>query len=167
MGLLGRIVKSAVGEAIEHTVREAVEKVTDRDDQSSTGQTPSGVTTPEAAPSGSLSAAAEEAGLHDKAAFRSLLAARFPELAVREDVPVSELGGDGKPYEFALFRGAAGPATTAVGLVVLVAHNRDNNRAYKGAKAAAQAAGVPFINFYLHMPNQPDFVEGRIRRLMR
>ena len=49
---------------------------------------------------------------------------------------------------------------------MLVEHNRDNNRAYLGAKETAVKSNVPFINFYLHMPNERNFVISRINRLM-
>ena len=75
---------------------------------------------------------------------------------------MAELGGQGKPYEFGLYREGVLKA-----VVVLVQHNRDRNRAYTGSKAAAEAAGVPFINFYVHMSNEYGYVVDRIRRLAK
>ena len=98
----------------------------------------------------------------EKPYFRAILQDCFYNYIIREDVPVAELGGTGKPYDFALFSGGE-----CCGVVVLVAHNRDNNRAYLGGKAAAIASGVPFINFYTHMPNERGFVINRIRRLAK
>ncbi len=96
----------------------------------------------------------------DKHYFEEILSSSFGNYVVHEDVPVSTFGGEGKPYNFALYQG-----DTCAGVIMLVEHNRDNNRAYKGAKAAAQNAGVPFINFYTHMPNERSFVVSRITRL--
>ncbi|MDR0849153.1 MAG: hypothetical protein LBN10_08995 [Propionibacteriaceae bacterium] len=89
--------------------------------------------------------------------FATVLAEDFPQYQVRENVPVSEFGGDGKPYDFVLSLGGK-----TVGVISLVQHNRDRNKAYRNSRAAAQAAGVPFINFYLHMPNEREFVKYRI-----
>ena len=93
--------------------------------------------------------------------FAGILAQEFAEYEIRESVPVAELGGVGKPYEFGLYQFGALKA-----VVVLVERNRDHNRAYLGSKEAALAARVPFVNFYLHMPNERGFVISRIRRLM-
>jgi hypothetical protein len=100
--------------------------------------------------------------LHDKAAFRWMFQQDFADLQIREDVPVAELGGDGKPYDFGVYR-----LGQLAGVVMLTPHNRDNNRAFKGAKQAAINAGVPFINFYLHMPNERSYASRRIRSLLR
>jgi len=98
----------------------------------------------------------------DKDYFAAILARDFADYQVRGSVPVAELGGQGKPYEFGLYK-----TGDLKGVVVLVEHNRDRNRAYLGSKEAAQAAGVPFINFYLHMPNEEAFVVSRIRRMVK
>ncbi|MDR1798451.1 MAG: hypothetical protein LBR19_00985 [Bifidobacteriaceae bacterium] len=164
MGLFNKLLKSTVGEAIEHAVKE-VAHAAGKDGQDTAATVQSQAQTPSTQPAPAATPAAT--GLSSQAAFRSLLASAFPELTVRENLPVAELGGAGKPYDFALFRGAADAAPAAAGVIMLTPHNRDNNRAFKGAKAAAEAAGVPFINFYLHMPNEPGYVTDRIRSLLR
>ena len=49
---------------------------------------------------------------------------------------------------------------------MLTPHNRDNNLAFRNAKQACQAAGVPFINFYSHLPNEREYVVTRIRSML-
>ncbi|MDR1833514.1 MAG: hypothetical protein LBQ92_02505 [Propionibacteriaceae bacterium] len=173
MGFLDKLVKSAVqsavGEVVQSAAHEVAGKVTDAlgidgQPQPAQPQTATETATTETATAETATAAtaataaATGAGLADKAAFREMLAAEFADLSVKEDVPVSELGGAGKPYDFGLYRGGK-----LAGVVMLTEHNRDNNQAFKGAKAAAQAAGVPFINFYLHMPNERAYAVSRIR----
>ncbi|MCL1838465.1 MAG: hypothetical protein FWG47_04010 [Propionibacteriaceae bacterium] len=142
MGLLDRILKSNASKSANSTVSGAVE--------------------------GAVSGAAGgvfgrlgknyQAGVNDRAGFKNLLTEQFPDLALREDVPVTELSGEGKAYDLGLYRG-----DNLVGLVMLTQKNRDNNRAFKGARQAALNAGIPFINFYLHMQNEIGYVSERIR----
>jgi hypothetical protein len=161
MGLFDRLVKNAVGDALRDVVSDAVNQALGTDQP----------TQPAAEPvaDGAQPAAADQATqtqptttasgqLSGTDGFRTMFAEDFPELSVRELVPVSEFGGEGKPYDFGLYRDGK-----AVAVVMLTPHNRDNNQAFKGAKAAAGSAGVPFINFYLHMSNERGYVSQRIR----
>jgi hypothetical protein len=50
---------------------------------------------------------------------------------------------------------------------MLTEHNRYNNRAFAGARSACAAAGVPFVNFFLHMNNELSYVTSRIRENLR
>jgi len=96
----------------------------------------------------------------DRTYFASILSRDFADYEIREMVPAAELGAVGRPYDFGMYK-----AGLLRAVVMLVEHNRDNNRAYLGPKEAARLAGIPFINFYLHMPNEYDFVVSRIRRM--
>ena len=48
-------------------------------------------------------------------------------------------------------------------IVMLTARNRDRNQAFLGAKESANRAGIPFINFYNHLPNEPQYVVNRLK----
>ncbi|MDR3070254.1 MAG: hypothetical protein LBU38_04510 [Propionibacteriaceae bacterium] len=166
MGFLDRLAKGAIGDALKGVTDSAGEAVA----RAVTGATGLTGSQPQAYPtSGSIpgqsdsghSPSSPVAGKRGKAYFAQILAQDFADLTVREDVPVTELNGTGKPYDFGLYR-----ESQLIAVVVLVEHNRDNNRAYLGGKNAAAAAGIPFINFYLHMPNEHGFVVGRIRRFL-
>ena len=93
--------------------------------------------------------------------FASILTQDFPQFQFQECVPATELGGTGQTFDFVLYQGGQ-----VMAVVILVDHNRDNNRYYHGARQTAQAAGVPFINFYTHMSNEHDYVVARIRRFL-
>lgn len=101
----------------------------------------------------------------DAAYFARILAEEFPEYAAEPATPASALGFaatlPAKPYDFALLQGG-----TCRAVVMLTEHNRDNNMAFKNAKQAAQSAGIPFINFYLHYPNERGYVIQRIRSFL-
>ncbi len=165
MGLFDRIVVSTIGkvvgdalqEAVKSNVNEAVNHLTGRTETPASADRPDFL--PPQQPTSTNTTV--PTGLSSRDGFRLLLASTFPELAVREDIDVASLGGQGKPYDFGLYRD-----NRLVGVIMLTPHNRDNNRAFKGAKEAAQAIGVPFINFYLHMPNEPGYVEARIRSMV-
>lgn len=97
----------------------------------------------------------------NRQAFAPILTENFPDYQIREYLPVSELGGMGQPYDFGLYQDGQLKA-----VVIVVGHNKDHTAAYKGAKEAAKAAGIPFINFYAHMPNEHDFVVYRVRSFL-
>jgi len=179
MGIFDKAIKKGLGDAIGgalgNKLIQAVEQATgvDLNSNGRAGNTPSpfGSTTQTYSAPGQQGAsysapfpapAAPTARVTEKSFFRDIIHEHFGNYIVREDVAVSELGGEGKPYDFALINHGE-----CCGVVMLVAHNRDNNRAYKGARAAAEANGVPFINFYTHMTNEYEYVVNRIKRLVK
>jgi len=171
VGLFDKVVKQGLGNALGSKVTDAIEQATGIDinqdgrigAQSAYGSTAGAVPAPgqqaayQAAPAG-----IPVNQITDKAYFRAIISECFSEYIVREDVPVEELGGQGKPFDFMLIANG-----DCAGVVMLVEHNRDNNRLYKGARYAAQAAGVPFINCYTHMLNERGYVINRIKRLAK
>lgn len=95
--------------------------------------------------------------------FAEILASEFPEYEVRRDVPPSALcvGAEGTSIDFVLYQGGI-PAAA----IPLTPHNGDRNQGFYGMKQACCDAGVPFINFYRHMPNTRDYVVARIRSFL-
>ena len=95
--------------------------------------------------------------------FAEILASEFPEYEVRRDVPPSALcvGAEGTSIDFVLYQGG-----TPVAAIPLTPHNGDRNQGFYGMKQACCDAGVPFINFYRHMPNTRDYVVARIRSFL-
>jgi len=98
---------------------------------------------------------------HGKEYFAEILASEFSQYEVKENVPVSDIGGIGKAYDFGLYSNGK-----LVAVIPLVEHNRDHNRAYLGGREAAKKENIPFINFYLHMTNERNYVINRIKRLI-
>jgi hypothetical protein len=45
-------------------------------------------------------------------------------------------------------------------------HSHDSNVKYLIARMYAKKAGIPYINFYTQMPNERDYVIGRIRKFL-
>ena len=114
--------------------------------------------------------------------FREILASEFAAYSVRENVPVTDLVGFandefklyetrptqaykaewGQPYTFVLEQ-----AGIAKGVVMLGnGHSHDSNVKYLIARMYAKKLGIPYINFYTQMPNERDYVIGRIRKFM-
>ena len=102
--------------------------------------------------------------------------------SIRENVPVTDLAGFandefklyktrptqaykaewGQPYTFVLESGGS-----AKGVVMLGnGHSHDSNVKYLIARMYAKKLGIPYINFYTQMPNEKNYVIGRIRKLM-
>ncbi|MDD3401267.1 MAG: hypothetical protein PHT58_06550 [Eubacteriales bacterium] len=98
--------------------------------------------------------------------FAAILRSNFPQYMVHQNVPASRLGldavGNEKPYDFVLYGN-----DDIAGVIMLTEHNRDRNMAFRNAKGAAQDAGIPFINFYKHYPNESDYVIERIRSYLK
>ena len=97
----------------------------------------------------------------NKAYFAEILASEFGEYQVRRDVPLSEFGGEGRPYDFGLFKDGKLAA-----VIVLVGKNGVRNHPYWNSEKLAASMSVPFINFYTHMPNERNFVIDRIKRFI-
>lgn len=114
--------------------------------------------------------------------FRGILQAEFPQYAVRENVPVTEIAGPavdefqlyktrprqvyraewGKPYTFVLYAGGAPKGVVMLG----AGKSHAQNVKYLIARMYAKKCGLPYINFYTQMPNERDYVVSRIHRFL-
>ena len=114
--------------------------------------------------------------------FDEIIRTNFPQFNVKRNVPVTDLTGFtadtfqlyetrpyqtykaewGKPYTFVLYRGEK-PA----GVVMLGGgHSHDKNVKYLISRMYCKKLGMPYINFYLQMENERNYVIGRIKDLM-
>ena len=117
-----------------------------------------------------------------QAYFREILATEFVAYSVRENVPVTDLVGFandefqlyrtrprqaykaewGQPYTFLLEQ--AGIPRGVVMLGKGSSHN--SNVKYLIARMYAKKMGLPYINFYTQMPNERNYVIGRIHKFL-
>ena len=114
--------------------------------------------------------------------FKAILLSEFPMYTIRENVKVTDLVGFandefklyktrptqaykaewGQPYTFVLCRG-----TVPAGVVMLGGgHTHDKNVKYLISRMYCKKLGIPYINFYLQMENERNYVIGRIKDLM-
>ena len=114
--------------------------------------------------------------------FSGILSSRFPQYTVRRNVPVTELAGNatdsfqlystrptqaykaewGEPYTFVLSEGGV-----PKGIVMLGSgHSHDAKVKYLISRMYAKKLGLPYINFYTQMPNEEEYVVGRIGKFM-
>ena len=114
--------------------------------------------------------------------FKEILTSEFPSYTIRENVAVPDLVGFvtdefklyktrptqaykaewGQPYSFVLEEGGK-----PVGVVMLgKGHSHDSGVKFLIARMYAKKLGLPYINFYTQMPNERDYVIGRIRKLL-
>lgn len=114
--------------------------------------------------------------------FKEILATEFQEYTVKENVPVQDLAGNandefqlystrprqaykaewGQPYTFLLLKEG-----TPKGVVMLGSgHSHDSNVKYLIARMYAKKLGLPYINFYLQMPNERAYVIQRINSFL-
>ena len=114
--------------------------------------------------------------------FREILATEFTAYSVRENVPVTDLAGFandefqlyksrprqaykaewGRPYTFLLEQDGRPKGVVMLGK----GHSHDSNVKYLIARMYAKKSGIPYINFYTQMPNERDYVIGRIRKFL-
>ena len=114
--------------------------------------------------------------------FKEILQGAFSMYSIRENVPVTDLVGFandefklystrpmqaykaewGKPYTFVLEKDGAAKAVVMLGN----GHSHDSNVKYLIARVYAKKMGIPYINFYTQMPNERDYVIGRIRKYL-
>lgn len=117
-----------------------------------------------------------------EAYFRDILQREFSLYSIREKVPVTDLVGFandefklyetrpvqaykaewGQPYTFVLESNGS-----AKGVVMLgKGHSHDSKVKYLIARMYAKKLGIPYINFYTQMPNERNYVIGRIRKFL-
>ena len=115
--------------------------------------------------------------------FKEIIVSEFPSYSVKEKVPVTELAGFandefqlykkrpyqaykaewGEPYTFVLEKDG-----DAKGVVMLGnGHSHCSNVKYLIARVYAKKLGLPYINFYTQMPNERNYVIGRIRKFLK
>ena len=117
-----------------------------------------------------------------RAYFREIIRAQYPNFAIREDVPVTEMVGDiadefqlyesrprqvykaewGQPYTFVLSEG-----TVPKGIVMLGnGHSHSANVKYLISRMYAKKVGIPYVHFYTQMSNERGYVEGRLAQFL-
>ena len=115
--------------------------------------------------------------------FREILKSEFPSYDIRENVAVTDLVGFvsdefqlyttrpyqvykaewGQPFTFVLEQNGK-----AVGVVMLGSgHSHDANVKYLISRVYAEKLNLPYINFYTQMPNERNYVIGRIRKFLK
>ena len=114
--------------------------------------------------------------------FKEILQSEFSSYTIRENVKVTDLAGFvsdefklyktrptqaykaewGQPYTFVLESAGAPKAVVMLGK----GHSHDSNVKYLVARMYAKKLGMPYINFYTQMPNERNYVIGRIRKFL-
>ena len=117
-----------------------------------------------------------------EAYFRGILQSEFSSYSIREKVRVTDLVGFvseeaqlyttrptqvykaewGQPYTFVLESGGSPKAVVMLGK----GHSHDENVKYLVARMYAEKLNLPYINFYTQMPNERNYVIGRIRKFL-
>ena len=177
MGLFKSLLKSVAGDLIDK-VQEAANSALGGATSSSSSQPHSG--------GRGFSAPVDEPIVRTPAEsvvyFDNILKTRFPQYSVKANVPVTELAGNvtdsfqlyntrptqsykaewGAPYSFVLYEGGE-----AKGVVMLGAgHSHYSNVKYLISRMYCKKLGIPYINFYTQMPNEEEYVVGRINKFL-
>lgn len=161
MGLFDKALKKGLGKVVGDAVGDVVKSLEDAldIDVTSNNNSNQSVSQPQ-----QPAYSQRSDSLNIRAEIQSILAQEFPAYTVAPNVSGVTWGVVAepcKPYDYCLC--ANGRIAAAI---MLTDHNRDNNTAYRNAKAACKACGVPFINFYTHMPNERSYVVNRIKSFL-
>ena len=117
-----------------------------------------------------------------KTYFKDILQSEFSVYSIRENVPVTDLAGFvsdeaqlyttrptqvykaewGQPYTFVLEANGKAKAVVMLG----GGHSHDSNVKFLVARMYAEKLELPYINFYLQLPNERSYVIGRIRKFL-
>ena len=117
-----------------------------------------------------------------QAYFREIIRSVCPLCEIRENVPVTDLAGNaaeeaqlyktrprqvyraewGEPYSFVLYQGGVPKGVVMLGN----GHSHSANVKYLISRMYTKKIGIPYINFYTQMPNERDYVAGRIRKFL-
>ena len=114
--------------------------------------------------------------------FKEILQNEFSSYTIRENVPVTDLVGFAadecqlyttrpsqvykaewaQPFTFVLETDGKPKGVVMLGS----GHSHDENVKYLIARMYAEKLDIPYINFYTQMPNEQNYVIGRIRKFM-
>ena len=171
MGLLKQLLKNALGDAVSEVKKNIYQQ---QQSQHSTQSQPT--------PSQSVTPEPKHVPQDGNTYFRDILRTEFALYNVKENVPVTDLVGFandefklyedrptqaykaewGKPYTFVLEQ-----MGVIKGVVMLGNGNsHSSNVKYLISRMYAKKLGVPYINFYTQMPNEREYVIGRIRKFL-
>ena len=91
--------------------------------------------------------------------LETCFAAHFPDYEVRKNVSPTEIGGSlaSRKFSYVLYLNGETKA-----IVMVTDHNGDREKEYKKAKAAAENAGIPFVNFFTQFYNKEDYIYNRL-----
>ena len=159
------------------TVKDSIEA-----EQRKTSTTPQSKPTPQSAATTHYEQEKERTDAEWLIYFREILATEFVTYNVRENVPVTDVAGFandefqlyqtrphqaykaewGQPYTFLLEQGGSPKGVVMLGK----GHSHNSKVKYLIARMYAKKSGLPYINFYTQMPNERDYVIGRIRKFL-
>lgn len=162
MGFFSKLIKKVTDKFLDKSANKVADKIVN-----STSRSNSNSSSSQSSSASYSEPVVKSKGLSDKSAFINAVVQRFGgEYEILKNVPVEAVddscaGKNYRPYDLCFKKGDE----IAVA-VMYTPHNRDNNMAYKGAKAACENVGVTFLNFYQHMPNEPSYVLDRIAQAL-
>ena len=97
--------------------------------------------------------------------FDGIFANEFSDLQIIKNASPESVGISApqpcRPYSYALLRNGKIAAA-----IMLTPHNRDRNSAFLNAKKSALDSNIVFLNFYMHLPNERNYVVSRIKNAL-
>lgn len=103
---------------------------------------------------------AKRSGLSEKLEY--VAANSFPEYELRKEISASEMGAghEAKNYSYGLYKNGEPKAF----MMIISDRNQYRKKEIRLAKEAAEWNGVPYMNFFSHLPNEETYIDERIRK---
>jgi len=146
MGFFDKLLSGKIAETLENAVQNAT--------NNNTSTVSSSSSQPVASSTG-------RGNIRDKSYFQEIITTEFPQYSLRESIPVSEFGGEGRPYDFGLYQEG-----NLVALVSVIGKNEYRTHGFWNSEKKAAEIGMPFIYYFRNMTNPREVVIGRVHRFI-
>ena len=174
MSLFGKLLKNVVSDTVGKAVSDSVEKAVSgiRDQVKEAGIDLEKLDLSASSGDGSVHASGsgdyfkihlpeDDEDVRDK--LLKVLAEGFPQCEVRENVSPLTIGAWGKPMDYSV--GVYKDGEPAL-FIMFISRNTTRLRAYRWAKEAAAAKGIPMINFVRSYPNRYEYITERLHKYL-
>ncbi len=95
-----------------------------------------------------------------RARLEDVVAREWSDCELRKNIPASELGAQrgARRYSYGLYR-----MGYPIAMIMVVERNGNNKRDVLLAQLASIERGIPYMNFYIHLPNETDYISNRLK----
>lgn len=94
--------------------------------------------------------------------LETIIAEEFSEYELRRNVPASEMtsNSQARDYSFGLYLDGSPKAF----IMIMKDKNDYRKKDVVLAKQAAESNGIPYMNFMMHLPNEPEYISNRLKQ---
>ncbi len=156
MGFLENLIKREASKFVSSMVDKAIDNVADR----ITGNNGDNGNNGNNGSNGIKKELVGEAGL--RARLEQVIANEYSTYELKKNVPASEMFAEpgAVDYSYGIYKNGAPVAY----ITVIADRNEYKLKRFRDAKAAAEARGIPHMNFFAHLPNETSYISERLKQ---